>query len=60
MGRSAVVRHDISRGLLVEPFSIRLHSPSAYYLVVPQARENLAKVVAFRDWVLKALLRKIA
>nr|WP_281394880.1 transcriptional regulator GcvA [Xanthobacter tagetidis] len=60
MGRSAVVRHDISRGLLVEPFSIRLHSPSAYYLVVPQARENLAKVEVFRDWVLNALLRKIA
>ncbi len=56
MGRSAVVRHDLLRGNLVEPFGIRIQSPSAYYLVIPQGRETLPKVAAFRDWALRHLV----
>lgn len=59
MGRSAVVRHDISRGALVEPFRIRLLSPQGYFLLVPLGRENLSKVDAFRTWVLQELVQKV-
>jgi LysR family glycine cleavage system transcriptional activator len=55
MGRSAVVRHDILRGNLVEPFNVRVHSPSSYYLLVPHGREDLPKVAAFRRWALQHL-----
>ncbi|MGF7159365.1 LysR family glycine cleavage system transcriptional activator [Rhodoligotrophos appendicifer] len=51
MGRSAVVGHDIAEGRLIEPFNIRVSSPSAYYLLIPQGREILPKVAAFREWV---------
>ncbi len=52
MGRSAVVALDIERGNLVAPFDIRIASPSAYYLLVPQGKEAEGKVIAFRDWFL--------
>lgn len=53
MGRSAVVRHDLLRGNLIEPFRVRVQSPSAYYLLVPHERENLSKVRAFKAWALE-------
>lgn len=52
MGRSAAVTQDIRQGKLVEPFSIRISSPSAYYMLVPHGRETENKVIAFRDWFL--------
>ncbi len=59
MGRSAVVRHDMDQGRLIEPFDIRVTSPSAYYLLIPHGREGLPKVVAFRAWALEWLVRRV-
>jgi LysR family glycine cleavage system transcriptional activator len=56
LGRTAAVGHDIERGFLVEPFNVRILSPSAYYLLIPQGRETLPKVAAFRDWALENLV----
>ncbi|WP_205520640.1 transcriptional regulator GcvA [Propylenella binzhouense] len=56
LGRSAAVAHDIDEGRLVEPFNVRIVAPSAYYLLVPQGRETLDKVAAFRDWALEHLI----
>ena len=52
MGRSIMVAQDIRQGKLVEPFDIRISSPSAYYLLVPHGRETETKVMAFREWFL--------
>lgn len=53
MGRSTAVRGDLEAGLLVEPFSLRLASPLAYYLAIPSARARLPKVELFAEWLLK-------
>lgn len=52
MGRSSVVRDDLSAGRLIEPFSIRLPSALAYYLAIPTARAKLSKVELFCEWLL--------
>lgn len=52
MGRSPLVSTDLSAKRLVEPFSIRMTSKSAFYLVSPAARAEAPHVRAFRDWVL--------
>lgn len=53
MGRSAVVGNDIAAGRLVDPFGLRLPSPSSYFLLVPHGRESLPKVSAFASWALE-------
>lgn len=55
MGRSAVVKNDVARGNLVEPFKIRFPSTFGYHLVISRERAKLPKVKAFRDWVLDSL-----
>ncbi|WP_170149887.1 transcriptional regulator GcvA [Rhodoplanes roseus] len=55
MGRSSVVRGDIARGRLVEPFSIRLPSALGYYVVTGVERAKLAKVQHFSEWALGQL-----
>lgn len=53
MGRSEVVRDDLAAGRLIEPFSVRVSSPAAYYLLVPNGREEEPKIAAFRAWAMK-------
>ncbi|MDC7987138.1 transcriptional regulator GcvA, partial [Rhodoplanes sp. TEM] len=55
MGRSSVVKGDIERGRLVEPFAIRLPSSLGYYVVTGAERAKLAKVKLFTDWALERL-----
>lgn len=52
MGRSPLVSADLSAKRLVEPFSIRMTSKSAFYLVSPVDRAEAPHVRAFRQWVL--------
>lgn len=52
MGRSPLVITDLMANRLVEPFSIRMTSKSAFYIVSPTDRAEAAHVRAFRDWVL--------
>lgn len=52
MGRNAIVKSDIGLGRLVEPFSIRIPSPLAYYVVTEEHRAKLPKVTMFVEWLL--------
>jgi len=64
MGRAAAEGHgvallnpqffaeDLAAGRLVQPFSQMLVSPRHYFLVYPKARQHLAKIQAFRTWIL--------
>jgi LysR family glycine cleavage system transcriptional activator len=53
LGRSTIVDHDLREGRLVEPFNLRLASPNGYFLVSPSRSTHLAKVEAFRAWLLE-------
>jgi LysR family glycine cleavage system transcriptional activator len=55
MGRSSVTKDDLSRGRLVEPFTIRLScAAEGYYVVTPLELAELQKIRSFRSWVLRA------
>lgn len=51
MGRSQLVAQDIASARLVEPFSIRLATETAYYLVSRPDRTDMPKVAKFRSWL---------
>jgi LysR family glycine cleavage system transcriptional activator len=48
---------DIAAGHLVQPFSLMATDDTAYWLVYPEARKNVRKIRAFRDWILGELKR---
>ena len=56
LSNSALVSRDIERGKLVRPFAQEYSTPLklAYYLVYPSIHEREPKIIAFRDWLLKA------
>ncbi len=51
MGRTSYVQDDIAKGRLVVPFKITLPADAGFYLVSPQARADLPKLAAFRQWM---------
>jgi DNA-binding transcriptional LysR family regulator len=52
LGRSPLVSSDLAAKRLVEPFSIRIRSKSAFYIVSPQDRDVLPNGRLFRNWAL--------
>jgi len=46
---------DIAAGRLVQPFPLMATDDTAYWLVYPEARQNVRKIRAFRDWILGEL-----
>lgn len=48
----SLVADDLKRGSLVQLLALSIPSNLAYHLVMPPGRERLAKVSAFRDWLL--------
>lgn len=64
MGRAAIEGHgvallnppffadELAAGRLVQPFAQQLRSQRRYFIVYPRARQHLAKIRAFRAWVL--------
>jgi LysR family glycine cleavage system transcriptional activator len=52
LARGALVVADLAAGRLVRLFPRRVPSRAAYYLVYPRAAGELARVRAFRDWIL--------
>lgn len=48
---------DIAAGRLVQPFPLMATDDTAYWLVYPEARKNVRKIRAFRDWILGELQR---
>jgi LysR family glycine cleavage system transcriptional activator len=43
---------DLAEGRLIQPFGLVCDDGHAYWLVYPEQRRNVAKVRAFRDWLL--------
>jgi LysR family glycine cleavage system transcriptional activator len=43
---------DLAAGRLVQPFPLMASDGTAYWLVYPEARKNVRKIRAFRDWIL--------
>ena len=54
LGSDSVAGDLIADGRLVKPFDLSVPMALAYYLVYPPENAGLAKVVAFRDWILGA------
>lgn len=46
---------QVEAGLLVRPFDHVAYHGSGFWLVYPEHKRNLAKVRAFRDWLLEAV-----
>ncbi|MFJ7352724.1 LysR substrate-binding domain-containing protein [Phyllobacterium sp. NPDC097923] len=46
---------ELQQGQLIQPFDIVGSSEHAYWLVYPEARRNVPKIRAFRDWMLGQL-----
>ena len=45
-------RQEIADGRLYQPFDIEIDTEGAYWLAFPEARRNVPKIKAFRDWIL--------
>ncbi|MBA8877420.1 LysR substrate-binding domain-containing protein [Phyllobacterium myrsinacearum] len=43
---------ELQQGQLIQPFNVVGTSKHAYWLVYPEARRNVPKIRAFRDWML--------
>jgi DNA-binding transcriptional LysR family regulator len=50
-----LIEQELLNGQLVSPFPERVAGPGAYYLITPQTKAGLPRVVAFRRWVLEQL-----
>ena len=55
--RRSITEGDLAAGNLVRLFDIAVKADSSYYLVWPKGKPP-AKVVAFRDWMVKEKKRK--
>jgi len=58
MGRTSYVEADIAKGRLVVPFKFALPADAGFYLVSPEARADLAKLSAFRQWLIASVQNK--
>ena len=48
----ALFSAELADGRLIQPFDIVGNDGNAYWLVYPEARRNVPKIRAFRDWLL--------
>jgi LysR family transcriptional regulator, glycine cleavage system transcriptional activator len=56
----AMVRAELSSGRLVQALPHTARGHGSYYLVYPSGEESLARVAAFRTWLLDEMARDIA
>jgi len=52
-GEAVLPVADLDAGRLVAPFDLPIPLEVAFYLVYPEVRRTLPKLVAFRDWLLR-------
>lgn len=52
-----LIEEELSRGVLVAPLAYRVAGPGAYYLVIPKAKQDVARVRLFRRWLLDEVAR---
>lgn len=50
---------EIADGRLVQPFDIFGDDGHSYWLVYPEARRNVPKIKAFREWILEAVVQSL-
>jgi LysR family glycine cleavage system transcriptional activator len=50
---NVMVERALAEGKLVQPFSTRLPVKMSYHLVTSPAKARIAKVSAFREWILE-------
>lgn len=55
IGRTGIVEADIAAGRLVEPFRLRLPSPTAYYVVTPAGKPQSREATTLRCWLVDHL-----
>lgn len=48
----ALFKNELADGRLIQPFDLVGDDGHAYWLVYPEARRNVPKIRAFRDWLL--------
>ncbi|MCA0003860.1 LysR substrate-binding domain-containing protein, partial [Mesorhizobium sp. B264B2A] len=48
----ALFKAELADGRLIQPFDLVGDDGHAYWLVYPEARRNVPKIRAFRDWIL--------
>jgi LysR family transcriptional regulator, glycine cleavage system transcriptional activator len=49
----ALYAMELAEGRLVQPFNLLVKSDMSFYLVYPEARRNVPKIRAFREWILR-------
>lgn len=54
----ALFNAELADGRLIQPFDLVGDDGHAYWLVYPQARRNVPKIRAFRDWILAEIARQ--
>ena len=55
MGDEFICRAAMTSGLLLKPFDLTIKSPSYYQLIIPNNRQNMVVVNAFRNWIVQEL-----
>lgn len=51
----ALFSAELADGRLLQPFDLVANDGNSYWLVYPEARRNVPKIRAFRDWLLAAV-----
>jgi DNA-binding transcriptional LysR family regulator len=46
-----LIEEELARGVLVAPLPFRVAGPGAYYAVTPKAKQDMARVKLFRNWL---------
>jgi LysR family glycine cleavage system transcriptional activator len=52
LARTALVAWDIIHGRLVRPVDVSLAMSNTYWIVYPKVNSKVAKIAAFREWLL--------
>ena len=55
----AMFKVELDSGSLIQPFELTANDDYAFWLVYPEARRNVPKIRAFRDWILKEIAASV-
>lgn len=53
----ALYQRELEQGVLVQPFDLVCEADHGYWLVYPETRRNAPRIRAFRDWILKEVVK---
>lgn len=53
LGNTVLARPEIQAGRLITPFDERVESKDAFYVVCDEAHDEMGKISAFKNWMLK-------